>query len=227
MKLGEALRQIISENGTAVIGEERLPELLAGKDALENVPGLPEAVRAFAAEGLGKRLTELSSPDGRGQYAPAAPEAVRTLSEKCGISRGAAQFLIDSVLFALGVTEREAEAPAKAPEERTAADLSDVWIRTMPDGMPGHAGKILNGPAFFRDMAPSPLPAFGSFQKGKPLSSLLDVRWHGRAPGKGSGRITFPRAFPRGGRQVFLRRWRGAGFPDGGGVLPEKRRGGR
>ena len=35
MKLGEALRQIISENGTAVIGEERLPELLAGKDALD------------------------------------------------------------------------------------------------------------------------------------------------------------------------------------------------
>ena len=178
MKLSEALRQIISENGTGAIGEERLPELLSGKGVFEEFPGLRDAVRAFAADGLGKELLSLSGD--RARYLSDAADAADSLVLDHGLGRRAADFLIGSVSFALGVSSSEPEgltSPMNGVAEEEEPELSDV----VPGSMRGDISRYLK--EAMDSLSPAggqqhPLPE-ASPHGGE--SPLIQAEWDGKA----------------------------------------------
>jgi len=178
MKLSEALRQIISENGTGAIGEERLPELISQKGVFEEFPGLRDAVRAFAADGLGKELLSLSGD--RARYLSDAADAADSLVLDHGLGRRAADFLIWSVSFALGVSSSEPEGlplHMNGAAEEEEPELSDV----VPGSMRWDISRYLK--EAMDSLSPAggqqhPLPE-ASPHGGE--SPLIQAEWDGKA----------------------------------------------
>lgn len=132
MNLCESLRQIIAEYGVSSIGDGRLPGLIAEKGT-DVAPGAAGAIRAFAALGLGKELSDLSSSwDGSGSALWAA-KAEKALIER-GIRSENASFVIRSILSALGLSDSAPDRPecGNSPQCSSAVAAEYAGMSVMP-----------------------------------------------------------------------------------------------
>ena len=113
MKLHDALRKIIRERGTAVLGEKRLVFLLMDFRAFDDCPAMRRVMLSAAQNGSLKALSGLA-PLGDGDsadYLRSADDLKRTLSSEFQFREDLASCAVDSLSYALGIIREVREPP--------------------------------------------------------------------------------------------------------------------
>lgn len=121
MTLCEALRQILDKYGPNAIKERRLDELLAGT-GISCAPGIMMVIRAFSDDGSRSELFGPDSGECGADFIVSAGSVKRELIRKHGFRRSDADYVIDSVTFALGYRD----IPPDEPESEDGESLSTV-----------------------------------------------------------------------------------------------------
>lgn len=112
VKLHDALRKIIRERGTAVLGEKRLVFLLMDFRAFDDCPAMRRVMLAAAQNGSLKDLSGLA-PLGdvdSADYLRSADDLKRTLSSEFQFRPDLASCAVDSLSYTLGII-REVREP--------------------------------------------------------------------------------------------------------------------
>jgi len=113
VKLHDALRKIIREHGTAVLGEKRLVFLLMDFRAFDDCPAMRRVMLAAAQNGSLKDLSGLA-PLGdvdSADYLRSADDLKRTLSSEFQFRPDLASCAVDSLSYALGIIREVREPP--------------------------------------------------------------------------------------------------------------------
>lgn len=127
MTLCEALRQILDKYGPNAIKERRLDELLAGT-GISCAPGIMMVIRAFSDDGSRSELFGPDSGECGADFIVSAGSVKRELIRKHGFRRSDADYVIDSVTFALGYRD----IPPDEPESEDGESLSTVSGAARP-----------------------------------------------------------------------------------------------
>ena len=132
MKLHESLRKIIRQFGTNVLSEKRLLFILSDFRAFEEYPALKQVFEAIVSTGAGKELMRLSLDDDRAGCISYAQNLKKSLSEDRHFRKDLAACAVDSILFALGLTDTVTEPSDHGfdPVERNGTGLTYAGIRT-------------------------------------------------------------------------------------------------
>lgn len=118
MKLPDAMQQVVRESGKAVLGERCLTELLSGRQALFS-PSIRNAVDTVVRGGYGMELCRRSISEDRPGFRRYAEEVKRSVAGSGQCRKEDADYAVDSISFALGMTESEPGYPALgAPESQ-------------------------------------------------------------------------------------------------------------
>ena len=173
MKLCESLGQIISECGRGIIAESRFPDLILQR-VTDSDPGVNDALRAFAALGLGKELLSLS-PEDRAGYSAFTDRASAALMEKCGVSGDTARLALGSIASAIGLAAAAPQDSSRSPDHgsvpRESGSLAGMYRPVLPLDMDMSTGAL---------RPDSLLSLFADERRRK--SAVFTVSW--RAPGK-------------------------------------------
>jgi len=109
MKLHETLRKVIRQFGVNVLSEKRLLFILSDFRAFEEYPALKQVFEAIVSTGAGKELMRLSLDDDREGCISYARELRKSLSEDRHFREDLTACAVDSILFALGLTDTVTE----------------------------------------------------------------------------------------------------------------------
>jgi len=109
MKLHESLRKIIRQFGINVLSEKRLLFILSDYRAFDEYPAMKQVFEAIVSTGAGKELMRLSLDDDRDGCLSYARELRKSLSEQRHFREDLAGCAVDSILFALGLTDTVTE----------------------------------------------------------------------------------------------------------------------
>ena len=132
MKLHESLRKIIRQFGTNVLSEKRLLFILSDFRAFEEYPALKQVFETIVSTGAGKELMRLSLDDDRAGCISYAQNLKKSLSEDRHFREDLAACAVDSILFALGLTDTVTEPfdhGFDAVEHGSGAGSSDAGSR--------------------------------------------------------------------------------------------------
>ena len=133
MKLHESLRKIIRQFGTNVLSGKRLLFILSDYRAFEEYPALKQVFEAIVSTGAGKELMRLSLDDDRAGCISYAQNLKKSLSEDRHFREDLAACAVDSILFALGLTDTVTEPSDHgfdAVEHGSGAGSRDAGART-------------------------------------------------------------------------------------------------
>ena len=133
MKLHETLRKVIRQFGTNVLSEKRLLFTLSDYRAFEEYPALKQVFEAIVSTGAGKELMRLSLDDDREGCISYAQNLKKSLSEQGHFREDLAGCAVDSILFALGLTDTVTEPSDHgfdAVEHGSGAGGRDAGART-------------------------------------------------------------------------------------------------
>ncbi len=101
MTLCEALRQILDKYGPDALKERRLDELLSGT-VISVAPRIWKVIEAFSADGPRSELFGPDSGECGADFIVSAGSVKREFIRKHGFRRSDADYVTDSVTFALG-----------------------------------------------------------------------------------------------------------------------------
>ena len=109
MKLEEALRKTIRQFGVNVLSEKRLVFILSDLCAFGEYPAVRQVLEAIVSCGAGKELARLFIDEDRDWFLSYAENLRKSLSGKSHFRQDLADYAVDSILFALGLTDTVTE----------------------------------------------------------------------------------------------------------------------
>ena len=109
MKLHDAMRKTVREYGVRVIAEKRLIFILTDLRAFEEYPAVKPVLEAIVAEGAGRELVRLFLNEDREWFLSYAGNLRKSLSVRNHFRQDLAGCAVDSILYALGLTDTVTE----------------------------------------------------------------------------------------------------------------------
>ena len=103
MKLQDATKKIIEEEGISILEEKRLVFLLADYLAFDDFPAVKPVMRSIVLDGYGKELCRLGSGGNRNDYLGYAGSLKEALARDRHFRRELADYAVDCITYALGL----------------------------------------------------------------------------------------------------------------------------
>ena len=122
MKLYEALRKLCLEHGNIIVQKKNLVYLLSDMGAFEELPGMREAMKSLVSGGLAKDLYAAGLRKDRDFYLAHAEDVKKSLAAKGRLRKEIADYAVDLVSFAFGLTDSVIEPAAGKDGSAPAAD---------------------------------------------------------------------------------------------------------
>ena len=109
MKLEKALRKTIRMSGAEVLAQKRLLFILSDLRAFDEHPAVKQVLEAMVSGGKGQELCRLFLDDDRAGCISYAQDLRKSLSENSHFREDLADYAVDSILYALGLTDNVTE----------------------------------------------------------------------------------------------------------------------
>ena len=109
VKLHDVMKQLLRQFGSAVLQDERLLSLLDDYHAFEDFPAMRQVMKEFASRGYLRDLYCRSQKDGIAECQLYADYVKKSLAQTRHFRAEFADYAVDSVFFALGLTDSVSE----------------------------------------------------------------------------------------------------------------------